>query len=402
MPVPRRVLLSVVLSLLTGAGCNKQAVAPQAAMQMPPTPASVAKAVQESSPFEVRSVGTVEASSIVQIKPQVEGQLLRANFSEGQVVQKGQLLFEIDPSRYGDALRQAEAAVNQYRADIQQAEAALARDLAQARNADAEAARYDKLAQAGDISASQYDRVKTNAEALRESARAAKAQIERSRAAQQAAVAAVDQAKLQLSWSQIKSPITGRAGALLAHPGNIVKANDTTLVVIHQVAPTYVAFSVPEPHLAAIRRAYARGKVPVRASVENGPASTGVLSMIDNGVDPTTGTIRLKGTFDNRDGKLWHGQFVNVALTLDTVRDATVVPAEAVQSGQQGTYVYVVKSDGTAEMRPVTAGHSFERRIIIEKGVTPGETVVTDGHLRIFPGAKIQPVDASKVEGTKL
>jgi multidrug efflux system membrane fusion protein len=327
--------------------------------------------------------------------------LLRANFSEGQIVSKDRILFEIDPTRYRDALRQAEAAVNQNRADIRQSEAALARDLAQARNADAEAERYAKLVSAGDISASQHDRIKTNSEALRESARAARAQTESSKAALEAALAAVDRAKLELSWCQIKSPITGRTGSLAAHPGNIVKANDTTLVTIHQVTPIYVAFSVPEPHLAAIRRAYSAGKVPVRAIVEGGDAANGVLSVIDNGVDPATGTIKLKATFDNRDGKLWHGQFVNVVLTLETVRDATVVPAEAVQAGQQGTFVYVVKSDGSAEMRPVVTAHSFDRRVVIEQGVKPGETVVTDGHLRIFPGAKIQPVEASKSEGRK-
>jgi membrane fusion protein, multidrug efflux system len=394
-----RYVLLIALSAL--AACNK-APAPQAAMQMPPTPASVAKATQEAVPFELRAVGNVEAMSTVQVKPQVEGQLMRAAFSEGQMVRKDQLLFEIDTSRYREALRQAEAAVNQHRADIRQAEASLARDQAQARNADAEAARYAKLVTAGDISASQHDRVKTNAEALRESTRAAQAQIERSKAALEAAQAAVEQAKLQLQWTQIKSPITGRAGSLLAHPGNIVRANETPLVVIHQVAPIYVTFSIPEPHLPAVRRAQGAGRVPVRVSSDGGPAATGVLAVIDNNVDAATGTIKLKGTFDNRDGKLWPGQFVNVVLTLDTSRDAVVVPSEAVQSGQQGTFVYVVKQDATVEMRPVTAGRMHERRTVIEQGVKPGETVVTDGHLMLFPGAKIAPVDQSKVEGSKL
>lgn len=399
MPVPRRAV--VVFALVSLAGCSK-APAPQAAMQPPPTPASVIKAVRESVPFELRAVGNVEAMSTVEIKSQVEGQLVRANFAEGQMVSQGQVLFEIDPSRYREALRQAEAAVNRYRADIRQTEASLARDQAQARNADAEAARYAKLVAAGDISASQHDRVKTNADALRESTRATNAQIESGKAALESAVAAVDQAKLQLSWCQVKSPIAGRAGSVLAHPGNIAKANDTKLVVIHQVAPIYVTFSVPEPHLPAIRRAQGAGKVPVKVLTDGGGGDTGVLTVIDNGVDPATGTIKLKGTFGNRDGKLWPGQFVNVVLTLGTLHDATVVPAEAVQSGQQGTFVYVVKSDGTAEMRPVIAGRTFEKRIVIDQGLNPGETVVTDGHLRLVPGAKIHPVDASKVEGSKL
>lgn len=387
--------LLVGLSWLVGSSCNREAAAPQAAAEMPPTPAAVAKATQQTVPFELRAVGTVEAVSTVHIRSQVEGQLLRSHFSEGQMVAKDQLLFEIDPSRYRDALRQAEATVNQHRADVQQAEASLARDLAQARLADVEAERYAKLVGAGDISASQHDRVTTNAEALRESARAAKAQIERGKAGMQSAAAAVDRAKLDLSWCQVRSPISGRAGSVLAHPGNIVKANDTELVVIHQVAPIHVTFTLPEPHLPALRRAAGSGKLPVRAFVEGSEPATGVLAVIDNAVDSATGTIKLKGRFDNRDGKLLHGQFVNVSVTLGTTRDATVVPTEAVQAGQQGTFVYVVKADGTAEMRPVEVGHSSEGQIVIEGGLKPGETVVTDGHLRIFPGAKIQPVAAS-------
>ena len=230
---------------------------------------------------------------------------------------------------------------------------------------------------------------------MRESARAARAQIERGKAGLQSAAAAVDRAKLDLSWCQVRSPISGRAGSLLAHPGNIVKANDTELVVIHQVAPIYVTFTVPEPHLVAVRRASGAGKLPVRAFIDEGEPATGVLAVIDNAVDSATGTIKLKGRFDNRDGKLLHGQFVNVVVTLGTTRNATVVPTEAVQAGQQGTFVYVVKADGSAEMRPVEVGHSSQGRIVIETGVKPGETVVTDGHLRIFPGAKIQPVQAS-------
>jgi multidrug efflux system membrane fusion protein len=161
---------------------------------------------------------------------------------------------------------------------------------------------------------------------------------------------------------------------------------------------------VPEGHLNDIRRRYASGKVPVEASLREQPGvgGTGVLSVIDNGVDPTTGAIRLKATFENKDGKLWHGQFVNVSMTLDTMQDATVVPAEAVQSGQQGDFVYVVKSDGTAEMRPVEVRHATGTRTVLGKGVNPGDTVVTDGHLRLFPGAKIQAVDAGRISDTKL
>ena len=226
-----------------------------------------------------------------------------------------------------------------------------------------------------------------------------RATIETAKAAQAADEAAVSKAQLDLSHCQIPAPISGRTGNLLVHAGNLVKENDVPLVVIHQIAPIFVSFSIPEQHLGAIRRLNAARRLAVRVFGEDDPAhvASGTLAVIDNTVDSTTGTIRLKATFDNRDGLLWPGQFVTTVLTLDTIRNAVVVPSEAVQTGQQGSFVYAVKSDSTVEIRPVTVGPVSGKRTVIDKGVAADETVVTDGFLVLFPGAKVRAV-ATKSE----
>ena len=250
------------------------------------------------------------------------------------------------------------------------------------------------------VSKSQYDQSRTNADATRETARATEASIESARAALDADEAAVASAKLNLGYCEIHAPISGRTGNLLVHPGNLVKVND----VAHGDHPPGVA------HLREFQRSGAApgqrppaGRQPqtagtrVFASDNPGHLAEGYLSVIDNTVDTTTGTIHLKGTFENRDATLWPGQFVTVVLTLDTIQNATVVPAEAVQAGQQGQFVYVVKADNHVEARVVTVGRTFGRKTIIDKGLKPGETVVTDGQLRLFPGAEIRAVDGSKL-----
>jgi membrane fusion protein, multidrug efflux system len=390
-----------VFSVLALAACKQQSAATTAGP--PAVPVSIAKATRESVPIQLRVVGTVEASATVQVKSQVAGELLRAHFSEGQNVAKGELLFEIDSRPFQEALKQAEAAVARDRAQLRQAEATLAREGAQSKNADAEATRYNELAKAGVISRAQQDQVSTSADVYRESVRAAQAAIESTRAALDSDLAAVDKAKLDISYCQIRAPFSGRTGNLLVHPGNLVRANDVPLVVIHQVTPVFVSFSVPERHLNEIRR-IGVGKLPVRVSLQDDASRTvgGNVTVIDNSVDAATGSIRLKGTFSNSDGMLWPGQFVNVVLTMGTAHDATVIPAEAVQNGQQGQFVYVVKADQTVEPRVVAVGRSFERKIIIEKGVAPDDTVVVDGQMRLFPGARIRAVDARAIDGLKL
>jgi multidrug efflux system membrane fusion protein len=227
--------------------------------------------------------------------------------------------------------------------------------------------------------------------------------LESAKAALESDVAMVATAKLNLSYCKIVAPLSGRTGNLLVHPGNLVKVNDVPLVVIHQVAPIFVNFNVPEQHLAAIRRLGANRKLMVRVFPQDSPerGSTGTLSVIDNTVDTATGTIHLKATFENSDSVLWPGQFVTAVLTLDTISGATVVPTEAVQAGQQGQYMYVIKPNNTVEMRVVKVGRSVGKRTVIEQGIAPGENVVTDGHLRLFPGAQVTLVDAGKTEAGK-
>lgn len=400
MPVRIRVvsLIALSLCLLTLAACQKQQA--KQAGGPPVVPVTVARATQESVPTELRVVGSVEASAIVQVKSQIGGELIRVAFTEGQNVAKGDLLFEIDPRPYQEALRQAEANVTRDRAQIAQDEATLARDSAQARFNETDLARNLELQKEHLVSKQQADQSRASADVAREAARATQASIESAKAALESDQAAVGAAKLNLEYCHIRAPLAGRTGNLLVHSGNLVKANDVALVVIHQLAPAFVNFNVPEQHLSAIRRLNAGRPLAVRVYPRDNPdhASEGRLAVIDNTVDATTGTIHLKATFENRDGMLWPGQFVTSVLTLDTVRNAVVVPAEAVQAGQQGQMIYVVKPDSTVEPRIVTVGRAFGSKMVIEKGVAPGDSVVTDGQMMLYPGAKVQALEAAKQE----
>jgi multidrug efflux system membrane fusion protein len=377
----------------------------QSAGPPPPVPVSVAVATQEAVPVDLRAVGTVEASAVIQVKSQISGELVRVVFTEGGDVNQGDLLFEIDSRPYRETVRQAEAALARDTAQLRQAEANLARDTAQSKNADSDAARYAQLAKDGVVARSQDDQFRTTAEALRASIQADQAAIESSRASVESDRATVDKAKLDLGYCEIHSPVTGRAGNLLVHAGNLVTANGATpLVVINQLEPIWVSFGMPEDRLSAIRRNSAARKLDVTAALRDEPNKVlhGSLTVIDNTVDTATGTIRLKATFSNQGRLLWPGAFVNVSLTLDTQKAAIVVPAEAVQPGQKGQMIYVVKSDQTVEPRPVTVGPSHGDKVIIEKGLAAGETVVIDGQLRLFPGVHIQPVPAGKIDSQPL
>jgi membrane fusion protein, multidrug efflux system len=330
----------------------------------PAAPVKVAQASIKTVPLEVRVIGNVEAYSTVTVRAQIDGQLERVYFTEGQNANAGDLLFTIDS--------------RPYQARLQQAQANLARDEAQSANARSQAERYTQLFQAGIVSKDQFEQFHTNAAALDAAVRADKA--------------AVEDARIQLGYCTIRSPIGGRTGNLMMHPGNTIKANDAALVVINQVQPIYVDFSVPEQYLPEVKSHFAHGKLPVRAVIpqeENSPVS-GSLSFVNNAVDVNTGTILLKGTFSNADRRLWPGQFVNVILKLSEQANAIVIPYQAVQTGQNGNFVFVVKEDSTVEMRPVSTGSTFEGAIVIQKGLKLGETVVTDGQLRLFPGARIE------------
>ena len=398
MPVRDRVvsLIAGAICLWALASCKQQ----QATQASGPSIVSVtvAKATLESVPTELRVVGSVEASAIVQVKSQIGGELVKVAFTEGQNVAKGDLLFQIDPRPYQEAVRQAEANVARDRAQVAQLEATLARDSAQARFNESDADRFSQLLKEHLASKEQADQSRATADVARESARATQASIESAKAALESDQAAVGTATLNLSYCEIRAPLAGRTGNLLVHAGNLIKANDVPMVVIHQIAPAFVNFNVPEQHLSAIRRLNAAHPLAVRVYPRDNPdrAIEGRLAVIDNTVDATTGTIHLKATFDNAAGLLWPGQFVTAVLTLDTDRNATVVPAEAVQAGQKGQMVYVVKPDNSVDLRMVTTGRTFGPKTVIDQGIAPGETVVTDGQMMLFPGVKVQAVEADK------
>jgi multidrug efflux system membrane fusion protein len=333
--------------------------------QKPPVPVTAATAVQKTVPVQLSAIGNVEAYSTVSVKSQIGGVLTRVHFREGQDVNTGDLLFTIDPRPYEAALRQAEAN--------------LAKDNAQLANARKEVQRYAELVKKGYVAQEQYDQISTNAASFE--------------AIVNADMAVVENARLQVKYCYIYSPLSGRTGNLMANEGNLIKANaDTAIVVINQVQPIYVTFSVPEQSLSEIKRYMSEAKLRVEAilSKEDEKPEQGVLTFIDNAVDLTTGTIKLKGTFANKGKRLWPGQFVNAVLTLTSQPDAIVVPSQAIQSGQEGQYVFVIKDDLTVENRSVTAGRTLNSETVIEKGLQAGEKIVTDGQLRLVPGAKIQ------------
>ena len=257
--------------------------------------------------------------------------------------------------------------------------------------------------------------IRTNADALEETVRADraalenaqaalqvdKAAIENAKAGVQASQAAVENARIQLGYCFIRSPLEGRTGSMLIPQGNVVKANDISILTINQITPIYVSFSVPEQNLGDIKRYGGAGKLRVTTILpqeEKGPEE-GLLTFVDNAVDQTTGTIRLKATFENRDRRLWPGQFVNVLLTLTTQTNAVVVPSQAVQTGQDGSYAFVVKADSTVEMRPLTPERTFDGETVIVRGLASGERVVTEGQLRLVPGAKVEEKKNSEPEG---
>ena len=328
-------------------------------------PVTVAAVASENLPSQIRVVGNVEPMKTVAIRALVGGQLTHVWFREGDDIHRDQLLFTIDPRPYQAALAQAEAN--------------LARDLAQLHNAESDASRYADLVKKDYVTKEEYEKRTSDAEA--------------GRAVVAADRAAVENSRLQLSYCEIHAPLDGRTGSLQVHEGNLVKANDTTpLVVINQVKPIYVQFAVPERQLSDVRSRFGAGSpVNVTAAPQGGgAAAAGRLSFVDNAVDPQTGTITLKATFPNDNRALWPGQFVNVAVTVAERPNAIVVPAQAVQNGQNGQFIYVVNSDNSVQMRPVEIAEQIDELAIVRKGVSAGETVVTDGQLRLTPKSKVE------------
>jgi len=348
---------------------------------------------QRDMPVQLKAIGNVEPLITIAVRSQVEGTLQRVGFVPGQEVKKGDVLFVIDPRPLQAALSQAEANLLKAMAAVRQGNDIVARDQAAAANDKVIANRDANLLEAGVIPREQYDNDVAKLHADEATVRADQSSVANLQAAQKAEQASVENARVQLSYTTIRAPIAGKTGNLAVTQGNLVRANDTTaMVTITQSAPIYVTFSVPEKDLASIRQSSgAEGFVTqvVIPGDESNPAM-GKLSLVDNTVDVATGTVRLKATFQNDDRRLYPGQFVNVVLTLGTLNQAIVVPSQAVQIGQDKSFVYVVKFDTTVEARTVKTGTTIDNMTVIEDGLKPGEQVVTDGQLRLVPGAKVQ------------
>jgi membrane fusion protein, multidrug efflux system len=359
------ILLVAIAVISPFVGCSKntaQAAGPGG--QRPPAPVIVATVDQRDVPVQIKAIGNVEAYQTVQIRSQVNGQIERVFFKEGDDVRKGQMLFQLDKAPFQAALEQAEGN--------------LERDRANAVNAQAQAGRYTALESQGVISREQAEQMRTQAQANASAVNADKA--------------VVDAARVQLRYTEIKAPIDARAGALLINVGNLIKANDTPfLVPLPQIPPIYTTFSVPETQLQSVRQYSAGGHLKVLAYPKGqttNPAE-GTLTFIDNGVDPATGTVKLKATFLNQDRRLWPGEFVDVVLNLSVRKDAIVVPTKAIQTGQQGTYVLVISPDNTAKAQPVQAVGTFENLTLVAGGLAKGDRVVVDGQLRVVPNGKV-------------
>jgi multidrug efflux system membrane fusion protein len=348
-------------------------------------------------PLDLLLVGNVEAYLTITVKAQVSGELTRVSFREGDYVKRGELLFTIDPRQLEAQLSQAQANLARDEAQLGLVEANLARDKAQEKYAEAQVSRYVTLLEHALISKEQAEQVRPRAEAASAAVEADEAAIRSARATVAATRATVENIKVQLGYTSIRSPIDGRTGNLNVKQGNVVTANSTDLMTINQVQPIYVTFSVPEARLPEIRKSQLVLATPQTTTAI---METGEVAFIDNAVDPTTGTIKIKGTFANKERKLWPGEFVRVTLRLGTQQNALVVPNQVVQTGQEGSYVFVIKDDRTAEMRPVVTGARVDQDLVVEKGLRIGETVVAEGQLRLAPGMRVQ-IQSSQDEPPK-
>ncbi len=345
MKLARCLIVAALPVIVLLAGCSPKAPT----KEFPPVPVLAAPAVAKKVPTQIRAIGNVTPISKVTVRSQITGKLMEVNFKEGQAVKNGDLLFTIDP---------------------RPSQAALARDKAQFENAKIQFEREQKLYDQKLISLNEYDTGKANRDTL---------------------AATVQSDELNLSYCEIRSPVDGVTGSQQVFAGNIVKSPDDVMLTINQIHPIYVAFAVPEQNLAQIKNEMVAHVLKVTASFAgmNGDAPQGEVTFVDNSVDPTTGTIQLKATFANDDAKLWPGQFVQTALTLSEIGNAVVVPSQAIQTGQNGQYAFVVKPDQTVEMRMVTTGDTVAGETVVTTGLHASETVVTDGQLRLVPGAKV-------------
>lgn len=362
-------LALAALAAYSLAGCgDKGAAPPDVKKSAPAVPVLTAVVVEKRMPVRLHAIGTVEPMASVAIKARVDGLITRAYVRDGQDVAKGDLLFQLDPKPF--------------EAQVAHAQADLARDVAQLEHSKGQERRYKELLDRNFVSPEAYAQVSANLQALESTIKGDESEVNRTR--------------INLGYATIRSPINGRAGKVLLTEGNLVKANDTeAMVVINQISPIYVSLSIPQQYFEEIRRMQARAPLQVEVPPEYGKTA-GRLAFSDNAIDPSTGTIKLRGRFDNAGKLLWPGQFVDAWLTLREEPAARVVPSQAVQNGPKGQYVYVVKSDATVELREVTVARIEGPETVISTGLEPGETVVVDGASRLLPGSKVSARNSDK------
>ncbi|QOY89034.1 efflux RND transporter periplasmic adaptor subunit [Paludibaculum fermentans] len=388
--------ITLAVLALAGTGCNRGGAASKkdaAAKKGDAVPVSLTAVAQRDVPLDLEVIGNIEAYSVISMRSQVSGLLQKVHFKEGDFVSKGQVLFSIDPSPFNAALREAEANLARSEAQIGQAQATLKRDIAQAKYSGQQADRYKSLQKEGIVSKEQVDQFTTAADTNSEIIRVDEAAIRSAEASLVASRAQADNARIQVGYTTIRSPIDGRTGNIAVKEGNIVSSNTIELTSINQIQPIYVTFSAPESNLAEIKKFAAEGKLQVTVLPSEGEEVTpevGTLTFVDNNVDATTGTIKLKGTFQNAGRHLWPGAFVRVRLRLSTRKNALIVPAQAIQEGQDGQFVYIATDKMTVEQRPVKVGSRSGQDMVIDQGVEAGEKVVVEGQLRLAPGMKIR------------
>jgi membrane fusion protein, multidrug efflux system len=391
----------VLIGLLSG--CGQQRSSAAGMMGMPPAAVRVVTAAKRDVPLEISSIGNVESMASVDVKSRLAGEVARVAFGEGQDVKAGELLFEIDPEPLQRQIAELEANVARDVAQEKQALANVAKDEAQVRSDQAKADRGLQLAKEGIFSKEQTETVVSTADSSRANLDADRAAVESARATQKSDEAKLAETKLQLTYTQIRAPISGRAGAILVKAGNLVKDNDTTLVTLLETSPIYVSFAITEQLLPSVRKYNSERPLEVEALTSDNETVKGVLKFIDNTVDTTTGTIKLKASFENQTRKLWPGQFVNVRSRLEVEPNRVVVPARTIQSGPQGKYLWVMNADTSVVMRPVQVARTYSLDgtdfSVIGQGLAAGETVISEGQLMLAPGAHVRVLKAAEGGG---
>lgn len=398
LPLFSSAVCGAAVIALSGCGPKQKASNPMAAMMAMQVPIRAVKVSATNVPLLASAMGNVQSMDTVDVKSRVAGQILRVDFADGQTVQEGQLLFEIDPQPLREQIAELQADIAKDVAMEAQARANVAKDVAQQKQARSSADRAVELSKEGIFSKEQTEQSVATADAAQASLEADQAAVESAVAASKADRARLSETQLQLTYTSVKAPISGRAGAIAVKAGNLIKDNDATLVTILKMSPIYVSFGLPEDKLDIVKRNNAGHPLTVEAVTSDGQTDTGTLRFVDSSVDQTTGTINLKAVFPNGKSVLWPGEFVNVNVTLETEPGRVVVPSRTVQTGPDGKYVWVVKPDQTAAMQPVSVLRLYQppqqtEQAVIGSGLQPGQTIVTEGQMRLMPGAKVKLLD---------